>query len=727
MRLRHLYIAILLLALPTLLVAQISIGGTPPSFAYPDELTTRSDAIEVRSIDLPFTADELREQDAAATPNRRPPRIAENIAVTLDMEHAGVWSTLPSGEQVWRLHIAAPDATALMLYYSNFYIPHGGKLFIYNEDKTHLLGAYTHATHPKQGAFATEFVAGDACILEYVASTESNETPYIDIEEVGYGYTGQELRATGWGTSDNCMVDVNCEEGELWQQEKKGVCRIITKAQGVSLLCSGSLVNNSALDLKPYILTAHHCRRAGYTDDALASDSDLDQWVFYFHYEKSECNSDEEEDPYATNTITGCDVIVDLPLEESSDGMLLLLDYDIPHDYDVYYNGWDRTEAAPESGVCLHHPNGDAMKISTYTEPAESYTFEDDYNLGATDAYWNVVFAETINGHSVTAGGSSGSPLFNENHLIVGTLTGGNSYCSVPEGTNVYGKFSSHWNDSVDANFKRFDLYLNPLGLDITGLNGVSSISHYPSLPLYDGTKESYIACQSNLYTYISDCGVNEVTLTILNPDSATITIDGVESNTIYHSFDTSSYNLYEIVMDTTTYALCIEQSDETLLLQRWDNIISVVNNPSNNGGYYFTHFNWYCDDVLMEGENSSYIYVADDKLGCTYHAQIATQTGVWVTTCNFQFETITTTLAMLLAAPNPVAPLQVVNLKSLLDEEAIQGATVIVTSGTGEILTTQPLTATISTLTAPAQVGIYVVTVITQEGTIHSTKLTVR
>ena len=66
------------------------------------------------------------------------------------------------------MELRADGAIALMLYYSDFYIPKGGKLFLYNAEKTQILGAYTHATHPSGGRFATEFVAGDVVTLEYV-------------------------------------------------------------------------------------------------------------------------------------------------------------------------------------------------------------------------------------------------------------------------------------------------------------------------------------------------------------------------------------------------------------------------------------------------------------------------------------------------------------------------------------------------------------------------------
>ena len=40
----------------------------------------------------------------------------------------------------------------------------------------------------------------------------------------------------------------------------------------------------------------------------------------------------------------------------------------------------------------------------------------------------------------------AGSPLFNDKGLIIGTLSGGNSSCENPNGLNLYGKFSFHWN-----------------------------------------------------------------------------------------------------------------------------------------------------------------------------------------------------------------------------------------------------------------------------------------
>ena len=130
-----------------------------------------------------------------------------------------------------------------------------------------------------------------------------------------------------------------------------------------------------------------------------------------------------------------------------SDGLLLLLNTPVPENYNVYYNKWDRRNRPLRSGVCIHHSKGDYKKISTYSKPGTHSTFVSDNDLkGDMHAYWNMTFNKTRNGHGVTEDGLSGSPLFNTDKLIVGTLTGGSSTCAKPEGLNLYGKMSYHWN-----------------------------------------------------------------------------------------------------------------------------------------------------------------------------------------------------------------------------------------------------------------------------------------
>jgi hypothetical protein len=459
--------------------AQISEGGIPPSFSY-DQLPALRSAVKKTEVPVDFYIEDLREVDNWRAREGAPMPVSKLIRVDYTMDNSGSRTTLPGGERIWRLHLKAADAVAVMLYYKDFYIPEGGRLFIYSVDKSQLLGAYTKNTHSSGGLFATEFVGGDELILEYVESEISSEKPRIHIDEIGYGYNTSALKTfcsiTTRAVSSSCMVNINCEEGDAWQNEKKSICHTIQRIGRVSYICTGSLMNNTAEDFKPLILTARHCATYNETDkenktiEHIADSSDMQQWVFYFNMEREDCGNSSLTT--IRKTMTGCKLLVNTGMQDGSDGMLLLLNDIIPENYDVFYNGWDRRDTPASSGACIHHPNGDYMKISTYGTPAKDYSFVSSEFIGYRNAHWNVTFLETANGFGVTEGGSSGSPLYNENKLVVGTLTGGNSSCDYPRGLNIYGKMSYHWNTFNKADSTHMDVWLDPKNSGVQTLAG---------------------------------------------------------------------------------------------------------------------------------------------------------------------------------------------------------------------------------------------------------------
>lgn len=460
---------------PTIFLhAQISEGGLPPSFQFMTNLKSTEQPVQ---IPVSFSVEDLKVVDAWRVSQGAPLAIAKRIETDLSISNSGNWGTLPDGQKVWQLHLEAKGAIALILSYSDFYIPEGGKLFIYNADKSQVLGAYTTRTHPQNGHFATEPIAGDEITLEYVPAA-SGEEPLLRISGIGYGYNHlyvtKGTKSAQEELSGPCMVNINCEEGDDWQLQQKGVCHTIQLIKGQYFICSGSLVNNTAKDKKPYILTAYHCSQ---TMDGLgeATDEELQEWMFFFHMERTGCDNSSSGNRY--EPIVGCTRKAAIPIQNGSDGLLLLLNENIPDNYDVFFNGWDRTGTPSPSGVGIHHPSGDYKKISTYGKyPVESVTWSnaDTKQTGARNAHWNTTFDETANGHAVTEGGSSGSPLFNNKGLIIGTLSGGNSSCENPNGLNLYGKFSFHWNKFSENTKERMDIWLDPQNTGTTYLAGMS-------------------------------------------------------------------------------------------------------------------------------------------------------------------------------------------------------------------------------------------------------------
>ncbi len=446
--------------------SQISEGGTPPSFLYDDHLKSTAEPL---NIPINFSVRDLKQMDEWRYKNALAPlKIAENIPVSLSLMKDGNTKELPGGEKITTLYIKASGALALVSCYSHFYIPEGGKLFLYNAEKTHLIGAFTEKTNPTGDIYSTEFIAGDEFVIEYVHPQNHTEDPRIEISDIGYGYNHMRVKSTGVGTSGKCNVDINCTEGNNWQSEKKSVVQINQKIGRSWYICTGSLVNNTAEDYTPYILTAYHCSTGG---GQSTSDSDYKLWQFTFNLEATECKGRVSA---ISRSLVGCIKVAESPLNGGSDGLLLRLDDEVPNDYNPYYNGWDRTNNAPQRGVSIHHPSADFKKISTFTETATHETYRDSQSTGKKEAFWNVYFVATENGHGITEGGSSGSPLYNESQLVTGTLTGGTSSCTILDGENLYGKLHAHW-DVMGS-------FLDPVGDGTAStLKGLNKGGDYPS------------------------------------------------------------------------------------------------------------------------------------------------------------------------------------------------------------------------------------------------------
>ncbi len=393
-------------------------------------------------------------------------RIGRSVAVNVDlMKLASKFQTRQ--ENIYRIKLRADGAEALIVGFNNFFIPKGGRLFVYNASKEIIIGAYTHINNQGTGQLATELIGDDEIIIEYNEPANSAVSASLNISELGYVYRGVSFldnkSALGFGDADPCEVNINCTpEGDNWQDEKRGVARILLK-DGVNYgWCSGSLVNNVEQDFQPYFLTADHCGET-------SSSSDYSFWSFYFNFESANCSNPTSSPSY--DVMNGCTKIANGGSggTTGSDFKLLLFSNSIPLGYNVYFNGWDRQNIASTGGVSIHHPAGDIKKISTYT----ATLINDDWNGSGYNSHWKVTWTSTINGHGVTEGGSSGSPIFNNLGRIVGDLTGGSSYCSTPNWPDYYGKFSYSWESNGTLATQRLKNWLDPNGTDVLFLDGI--------------------------------------------------------------------------------------------------------------------------------------------------------------------------------------------------------------------------------------------------------------
>lgn len=431
-------------------------GHLPPSFTIPGV----DGQIETKFLPKP-DLEQLKIMDELDAGNGNPYRVALNIPVSFDLNNCGTWTDLPDRSgRIWRLDIFVPEAQALILYYNDFYLPQGCELFLYNSNKKQVVGGFTSAFNTESGTFATEMISGEQVCLELFEPSGLADIPRLRVEEVGYVYRSAHSISPAidqYKASGTCEVDINCSEGANWQDEKKGVCRILIKNGSSTFYCSGSLMNNTSNDCTPYILLADHC--AYYSSYATAAN--LLQWLFYFHYEASTCGGTYTS---GQKVKLGCT----LKAHDSygythtgSDFYLVQLSQTLTSADNIYYNGWSR--AVPGStGVGIHHPDGDVKKISTFSSTPSSY--------GVT--HYSVTWVATANGHGVTEGGSSGSPIFNSSGQVFGTLTGGSSSCTTPTSQDIYGKVSYHWTSNGSTPDKQLQPWLDPGYTNVTYLNG---------------------------------------------------------------------------------------------------------------------------------------------------------------------------------------------------------------------------------------------------------------
>lgn len=447
----------LLLSLsPGLLFSQISQGGRPASFSY--ELRSEVKSINISAPDI----QSLRMEDSGSEKQGLVRRVGIAVNADLDVLNESTAEILPNGLRIWRTAVTCRGALALGLYFDRFSLPEGYRMFVYNDTHRFLCGAYTLLNNKENGLFSSELIPGDKFVIEIDAEAGATGSPTCHLSLISYVYRDLPDFIRGTASAGDCEVNINCAEGENWQYQKHGVARIYVKDGGGFYWCTGSLLNNTRQNNAPFFLTADHCGPD-------VTQQDLDQWIFYFNYEYPGC--DNQSQTPASSTMNGATKLSSADTS-GSDFLLLLLDEAIPAQYEPFFNGWSLENIPGNSGVTIHHPAGDVKKISTYKEPLITSQWS-----GTFGTHWQVYWSATENGWGVTEGGSSGSPLFDNNGRIIGTLTGGQAACEPGSGTgpempDYYGKFAYSWDQNGSDPSQQLKYWLDPDNTGITYLPG---------------------------------------------------------------------------------------------------------------------------------------------------------------------------------------------------------------------------------------------------------------
>ena len=415
--------------------AQPSIGGLPIGLK---DVSLQS----VESFKIPLVDNEaLLEQDRmAALLGDKTLRFGLDFPVSIPVNAASNWQDLPNGRKVWSLQIKSQTAKSINLTFERFLVPNGTRMFVYNPDGSHVLGAFTERNMNRLHNFATLPVRGNTAILEISVPAES--TPEVDIvlNQIVHVYRDFYKDLKDFGESGNCNNNVVCPEGDPWANQIRSSVMLLS---GNFRFCSGAAINNSANDGTPYILTADHC-------DPSTTD------IFMFNYQSPVCTPNQ--DGNTADVQQGCTIRA---RNGGSDFCLVELAAEINPNFNAYLSGWSRQDAPPASAVGIHHPSGDVKKITFNDDATEIGQF------GGADC-WHILDWED----GTTEGGSSGSPLYNEDKQIIGQLFGGTANC----GNNIddfYGRLFTSW-DGNSASTRLRD-WLDPTGSDVASVDGIEA------------------------------------------------------------------------------------------------------------------------------------------------------------------------------------------------------------------------------------------------------------
>ena len=383
-----------------------------------------------------------------------PYRFGIEHTVDLGLDNAGLWEDLPNGDRLWRLVLNAPKAKSINLVYDVYDLPKGAKLFLYNETYEQILGAFTARNNKSDKSFSTALLYGEKTYIEYYEPAAVKGQGRLHINMVVHSYRSIfDKNNAQLGNSGGCNIDTECPQGDQWRDQIKAAGKTIAGGG----LCSGTLVGNTTGDRRPLFLSANHC---GFANTV----------VVYWRFERPNCGSGTPDD---TQTTSGATLLADVDgapggTIRNSDHLLMELSENPSDLYDVYYAGWDARGDIAQSVTGIHHPAGDAKKISMENEAVTSTAYlQTPVNPDAT--HWRVADWDS----GTTEGGSSGSALFdNATGRLVGMLSGGFAACG-NDSDDWYGKFSFAWenNDAATAN-RRLRDWLDPNNSGILTIDG---------------------------------------------------------------------------------------------------------------------------------------------------------------------------------------------------------------------------------------------------------------
>jgi hypothetical protein len=429
---------------------------------------TPAAAQEVLRVDL----DPLIEQAA-----RHRDRFAVDVPHRFTTSTFGEWSFTGSTRE-WTYSVRIPSAVSMSFYAPLVQLPPSAELIVTGSSAsaTYRASDLSHASlwgRPLLGdtlTFRISVAAGDASNVQF--EVVSLQAGYRGLSrDVPDHPTYRRLNAPVGEALSGCTQNYACYSSAGNQGPGKATVAVLIGNIGQ---CTGTLLNNTREDGRPYVLTARHCENGelgGGAPGAAAS-------VTIYWDAVTPCG-EALGAIYSGNGVrsqSGARTVV-----EQQDAWLIELN-DVPRSDEPYYAGWDATGSVFVGGYSIHH----AMTLKKQFVTWHGQSILQTIPAEVLDAPYNSDFWGVVNELGNVGAGASGGALFDPNNHVVGTATlaalvnGENSEGVCPAATPPapspstitaqYTAFSAVWNSTEDPSSTTSDITLQSvLDPDDTG------------------------------------------------------------------------------------------------------------------------------------------------------------------------------------------------------------------------------------------------------------------
>ena len=484
-------------------VFEETVPTKPTAAAFQMPAIAEVEMVDVAKLNMADIANE----DLIRAARVEAPRYAIPNPVKISPATGGTWENVidQAGalRRVWRLRVGCENAVSMNLGFTEYHLPRGAALYIYTPDFAHMIRPFTEADNADHGQLWTPPLPGNEIVIELTVERDLEREVQLTLGSINAGYLNFSAIANALDKSQSCNVDVVCSQGDAWRDEISTVAAIST---GGSLFCSGFMVNNVRQDLTPYFMTAFHC---GITTSNAAS------LVAFWNYENSTCRTPGS----SASSLPGNGALTKFTTgstfkaaSSATDFTLVRLTSSPNPAWNVNFAGWNANRVESTSQVGIHHPNCQEKRICFDNNPSTTTSVGGSTSPGAGThlrvGQWEV---------GTTEPGSSGSPIFNQLHQVVGQLHGGTSSCTSIT-SDWYGRFSVSWLGGGTA-ATGLKTWLDP---DNTGILSVNTLGVMPP---------TIISINPNSGSIL---GGTEFTITGTNLTGArSVTVNGVAATSV--------------------------------------------------------------------------------------------------------------------------------------------------------------------------------------------------